>query len=73
MSGVTPEDLLAAELDELALKIARIRPQSHTNPEAFYEDRSDVAEAARRIARRLRAGRRPIVVVAITAEIPGVR
>ena len=44
----------AAELEELAERIARIRPISNSNPHAFYEERSEVASQIRRLAGRLR-------------------
>lgn len=44
----------ADELDELAARIAQIRPMSNTNPRAFYEERSEVASQVRAIATRLR-------------------
>lgn len=50
---VTPAEI-AAQLDELAERIARIRPMSHRNPHAFYEDRSEVAHAARELAKQIR-------------------
>lgn len=51
---------IAAELDALAERIARIRPPSNRNPHAFHEDRSEVAHDARAIASWLRTGRRPV-------------
>lgn len=50
---------LAAELDQLAERIARIKPPSARNPHAFHEDRSEVAHDARSIATWLRTGRKP--------------
>lgn len=50
---------LAAELDALAERIARIRPPSARNPHAFHEDRSEAAHDARAIAEHLRTGRKP--------------
>lgn len=48
-------DLVSAEeLDQLAARIARIRPMSNTNPDAFYEERSEVASQIRAMATRLR-------------------
>lgn len=51
---------IAAEIDALAERIARIRPPSSRNPHAFHEDRSEVAHDARAIASWLRNGRRPV-------------
>ena len=47
---------LAAELDALAVAIARMRPPQNHRPEAFHEDRSELASKARSIAARLRTG-----------------
>lgn len=48
-------DLFTAdELDQLAERIARIRPMTRTNPDAFYEERSEVARQIRALASRLR-------------------
>lgn len=58
----------AAELDELAARISRIRPISHSNPHAFYEERSEVAGQARRLAARLR--RPDQVVPSDAADVP---
>lgn len=44
----------AAELDQLAARIAQIRPMSNSNPHAFYEERSEVASKIRGLANRLR-------------------
>jgi len=44
----------ADELDQLAARIARIRPMSNSNPAAFYEERSEVASEIRELATRLR-------------------
>lgn len=44
----------ADELDQLAARIAQIRPMSNANPHAFYEERSEVASEVRAIATRLR-------------------
>lgn len=46
---------IAAELEVLAVAIARLKPISNRNPHAFYEDRSELASRARKIAGRLRA------------------
>lgn len=49
-------DLFTAdELDQLARRIAQIRPMSNSNPHAFYEERSEVASQIRALAQRLRA------------------
>jgi len=48
------ERAVAIELDALAVRIARLRPISHRNPHAFYEERSELAHEARTIAERLR-------------------
>lgn len=45
---------LADEIDDLAARIARIRPMSNRNPDAFYEERSEVAHEMRGLAERLR-------------------
>lgn len=58
----------AAELDELAARIARIRPMSNSNPHAFYEERSEVAGQVRAIARRLRSNDQ--VVPSDAADVP---
>ena len=50
---------LAAELDALAVAIARMRPPQNHRPEAFHEDRSELASRARSIAARLRSGPTP--------------
>lgn len=47
---------LAAELDALAQAIARMRPPQNHKPDAFHEDRSELASRARSIAARLRSG-----------------
>jgi hypothetical protein len=47
---------LAAELDRLAGAIARMRPPQNHRPEAFHEDRSELAAQARRLAERCRTG-----------------
>jgi hypothetical protein len=47
---------IAAELDELAIAIARMKPPSNRNPHAFHEDRSELASQARSIAKRARSG-----------------
>lgn len=48
-------DLFTAdELDQLARRIAQIRPMSNGNPHAFYEERSEVASEIRKLAARLR-------------------
>ena len=44
----------ADELEQLAVRIARIRPMSNANPHAFYEERSEVASELRAVAARLR-------------------
>jgi hypothetical protein len=50
---------LAAELDEVAQAIARMRPPQSHNPHAFHEDRSELASKVRAIAERLRCGPPP--------------
>lgn len=52
----------AAELEELAAAIARLKPISSRNPHAFYEDRSELASHARKIAGRLRTPARATVL-----------
>lgn len=52
----------AAELEELAAAIARLKPISNRNPHAFYEDRSELASRARKIAARLRSPATPSAV-----------
>lgn len=52
----------AAELEELAAAIARLRPISSRNPYAFYEDRSELASRARKLAGRLRTPARTAVL-----------
>lgn len=44
----------ADELDQLAARIAQIRPMSNSNPHAFYEERSEVASKIRGLAAKLR-------------------
>lgn len=44
----------AGELEQLAARVATIRPMSNTNPHAFYEERSEVASQIRRLAVKLR-------------------
>jgi hypothetical protein len=51
---------IATEIDELAARIARIRPMSDRNPSFFYEERSEVAHDMRTIAEWLRTGRKPV-------------
>lgn len=51
---------VAAELEQLAERIARIKPPSSRNPHAFHEDRSERAHEARAIAEWIRTGRRPV-------------
>lgn len=58
----------AAELDELAARIARIKPMSNSNPHAFYEERSEVAGRIRELAVRLRT--RTLALPAEAAEVP---
>lgn len=48
----------ADELEQLARRIAQIRPMSNANPHAFYEERSEVASQIRSLAAKLR-NRRP--------------
>lgn len=45
----------AAALDALAARVARLH-QGHRNPEAFYEQRSEIAGELRRLARALGVG-----------------
>lgn len=47
---------IAAELDALAYAIGRMRPPQNNNPDAFHEDRSELAANARRLALRCRVG-----------------
>lgn len=58
---------LAAELDALAQAIARMRPPQNHKPDAFHEDRSELAARARPIAARLRSGPMPKAPAAETA------
>jgi hypothetical protein len=58
----------AAELDKLAERIARIKPMSNSKPDAFYEERSDVAGEIRALAVRMRNGNQ--VVPSDAAEVP---
>jgi hypothetical protein len=51
---------IAAALDELAGRIARIPPPSARRPHAFHEERSEVASLARAIAEWHRTGRKPV-------------
>lgn len=51
---------IAAALDELAVRIARIPPPSATKPHAFHEERSECASLARAIAEWQRTGRMPV-------------
>lgn len=55
--GPTP----AAELDALAARVSRLH-QGHRDPEAFYEQRSEIAGELRRLARAL--GANPVYGVA---------
>lgn len=60
--------LIAAELDALAERVARLRPPSSHNPHAFHEDRSELAHDIRAIA--LHLGERPAPVIAATERMP---
>lgn len=51
------ERAIAAAIEVLAERIARIRPMSNRNPHAFYEERSEVAHEMRMLADGLRGGR----------------
>lgn len=51
---------IAAALDALAERIARIPPPSSRRPDAFHEERSEVASLARAIATWSRTGRKPV-------------
>lgn len=57
----------AAELEELAAAIARLKPISNRNPHAFYEERSELASRARKIAGRLRS---PAAAAAVERTAP---
>lgn len=59
---------IAAELDELAGEIARLRPISSRDPEAFYEQRSELASRARQLADKARGRGAP--PAARTAPLP---
>lgn len=59
---------LAAQLDALAVAIARMRPLSSQNPHAFHEDRSELASRARALALRARTGA-PIVAADVPVAI----
>jgi plasmid stabilization system protein ParE len=48
---------LAADILKLADAIARMRPPQNSNPEAFHEDRSELASQARLLAARARGGK----------------
>lgn len=50
------DDGIADELDALARAINNMRPPQNHRPEAFHEDRSELASKARSIAARLRSG-----------------
>lgn len=50
---------LAADLDAVAQAIARMRPPQNSNPEAFHEDRSELASRVRALALRARTGAPP--------------
>lgn len=54
---------IAAALDALAERIARIPPPSARRPDAFHEERSEVASQARAIADWARTGRKPIDLI----------
>lgn len=47
---------LAQALDELAQAIARLKPISSRSPDAFYEERSELASRARSLADHARFG-----------------
>lgn len=57
---------VAAALDLLAERIARIKAPSARNPHAFHEDRSEVASLARAIATWSRTGRKPVELEHLT-------
>jgi hypothetical protein len=54
-------DEIADAIDELAAHIARLKPIGRDGSAAdFYEQRSEVAHKARRIAEWKRSGRKPV-------------
>ena len=60
-----PHDV-AAELEQFAIDVERIRGASHRNPEAFVEDKSEVVHKMRLRAKELRTGpreRKPLPVL----------
>lgn len=59
---------LAAELDALAQAIARMRPPQNHRPEAFHEDRSELAARARCLAGRCRTAQ-PSVAADVPAPV----
>ena len=64
-------DLFTADdLDQLARRVAEIRPMSNSNPDAFYEERSEVAHQIRELATRLRGGPAATADPVIKAVLP---
>jgi hypothetical protein len=62
-SGADNVKTIAAALDALAERIARIPPPSARRPHAFHEERSEAASIASGIAEWHRTGRAPIDVI----------
>jgi hypothetical protein len=58
--GGADVNTIAAALDALAERIARIPPPSARRPDAFHEERSEAASLARAIAEWQRTGRKPV-------------
>lgn len=52
-AAIVTERELAGRLDALAERVARIRPMSNRNPDAFYEERSEVAHELRELAKQV--------------------
>lgn len=59
-SGRDDVTTIAAALDQLADRIARIPPPSARKPDAFHEERSECEALARAIERWHRTGRKPL-------------
>jgi hypothetical protein len=63
-------DQLASEIEACAVRIARIRPISNSNPAVFYEERSEVAHRMRALGEWARTGRKPPELDRTDAEVP---
>jgi hypothetical protein len=59
----------ADELDQLAARVATIRPMSNSNPHAFYEERSEVASKIRGLAAKLRNPQAAVVEAEPSAPV----